>query len=218
MPAIAKWFGAGFFGAVALIAAAVVAKAQGGTPHFWPQGARAPGEELQPPAELGGFPFGEELGESRDRCRRAGHRFSGSGTAFRCTGAAGQLGFEAALDLAFCAGRLCEIKATLEGPGAAPHFRRVAEVHGRLFRVLTATFGAPQQEHWRAPAPCRQALEGGGSAACFSHDGMRARHWWSAGGHELYLGLQRSRAGETPELTVMFRAPERLAEISATSD
>lgn len=213
MRLISRWMG----GLMAL-AMAFPAAAQGGTPHFWPEGAHAPGDELRPPTELGGFTFGESLAQSRRQCRRAGHRFSERNGAYRCSGSPASLGFPAEVSLGYCDGRLCEVQAILQAPDTAPHFAAWAEAYGRLHRVLTAAFGEAQQNHWRAPEPCRRALQSGRSAACFTREGMRARHWWSAGGHELFLGVQRRRNGDGPELKLMFRAPARLAEISATSD
>ena len=195
--------------------------AQGGTPHFWPADATPPrGHDVVPPFELAGFRFGLSKEAARAACHRARHRWTQHGDRWHCDGVVRDISFPAEVHLRFCNGRLCEISARLNGradPGRVDSGLSLwAQTHRRLLAALRGAFGAEVSGQVRAPEPCADSLRAGRSADCFTRAENRARHFWDASGFELELALQP--ASPTPELTVTFRGPRRVQELSATSD
>ncbi|MBX3247368.1 MAG: hypothetical protein KF901_09310 [Myxococcales bacterium] len=187
-----------------------------GTPHLRPEGSAPPaGSELQAPTELAGFHFAWPVARARRACRTAGHRWEdvrGGEPLARCSGAARDPGFPAQVMLRFCEGRVCEVRAEL------------AEDHGwggayvSALRGLRAAFGREHAGRFRgADAACVAALERAEDAPCFLRDGQ-ARHYWSAGGGELELRLERAVGEARPRLFVVFRGAARVREIDLASN
>ncbi len=175
-----------------------------GTPHFWPDGAAPPpGADLAPPQELAGFTFGASAQAARQACERAGHRWS-PGPLAVCSGVARDPGFDAKMRLRFCDGALCEATAIVHGDTAA--------AYGLLLRALKGAFGPEAHAQVRAEPSCQRRLREGRGDGC---DTASARHYWSPGGFELLLRLDYPRGNG---LKVVFRAPTRVRELSATSD
>jgi len=202
--------------------AAAQPRATSGTPHFWPADAPPAEDGPAPPEELAGFGFGWSEPHARRACRRAGHSWVATEERGTCGGALRELGFAAEISLRFCGDSICEVSARLD-PAAAEDkvaWRPWAQAYRRLLRVMRGAFGAEVHHRVRAEEVCVSALQSERSAACFADEGHTARHWWEARGFELVLALGPSdRPGHrAPELTLTFRSPERVGEMSATSD
>lgn len=191
----------------------------GGTPHFWPGERVAPQGEA--PTELGGFRFGDRERAVRRACERAGHTWDEDDGRLRCGGTARDVGFPAEASFAFCEGRLCEVQLQLDPARVSDkvHWAPWAVAYGVIVRAMRSAFGREVTGNVRGPAGCAEALDEARSAACFAGDG-RARHYWTTGGFEIALRLERSRRPHhrAPELTVLFQSPARVAERSRTSD
>ncbi len=194
---------------------------RGGTPHFHPDGEPPEVDPDGAPLELAGFRFGWRERRARRACERAGHTYARDGESARCGGVLRELGFPAEVTLRFCGGRVCAVRAVLDSKGVRDkvRFREWGAGYRVIVAALIQALGDELSTRMNAPNECWSALRQHSDARCFSRD-ARAYHYWEVGGFELSVRLSRSarRHHDAPDLVVDFRSPERLEQLSRTSD
>ena len=211
---------------VALVLVALLSpagtQAQGaGTPHFHPDGEPPEVDRDGAPVELAGFRFGWRERRVRRACERAGHTYTRDEDVAHCNGVLRELGFPAEVTLRFCEGRVCAVRAILDSKDT--HDKVRFREWGMGYRVIVAALiealGDELSTRMNAPNECWSALRQEADARCFARD-ARAYHYWEVGGFELSVRLARStrRHHDAPDLVVNFRSPERLEQLSRTSD
>ena len=182
-----------------------------GTPHFWPADAAPGGVQGPTPDQLLGFRFGSRRAAVERACRRAGHACKRvRDDEVLCDGAVSPSELPVQVHLRFCAGRLCEARASVH------QARARVSTYARALRSLRSAFGAPPQRRLRVDHRCLAELVAGRSDRCLDREGAGVRHWWEVGGVEIFLALEHRPGGR--QLEVTYRTAERLRAMSRASD
>jgi len=161
-----------------------------------------------PPTGAAGFELGQPLEDAERRCVAAGKRWLAEPSAPSCSGPAQELGFDAELELRFCAGRTCEIGIE-HRPPATSWANRI----GALKAQLEAKYGRPGQLADPIPAACRapSALAG-----CLESGRLELRYGWHwPSGEEIAFVVGKPRADTSPSIRITYRRGAGTASLSS---
>ena len=166
--------------------------------------------ELDPRSPAGapygaaGFRFGWSLGAARMACKRAGFDWRPSpanSSAGWCTGAVGELGFAAQVQIGTCGeAGVCSIgiMKTVEDADPNAWIREYVAVA----EALMARHGRPASHETEIPEDCREQL-----ADCLESGRARISAWWFWSTGQGIL-MQLKHPGGHPTISLLYGSPE----------
>lgn len=148
-----------------------------------------------PPTGGAGFKFGADAASTEQSCKVANNAWTPQGEGAFCSGSAAPLGFDAAVALRFCEGKLCTVEVR--------HFPQnwlgaLDELRGKLI----GKYGAPMKSAAPIPAECKtnDAL-----VQCLEQWGLVLRDEWTwPTGEQVVLRGAKPDDGGTPRLDLTY--------------